>query len=302
VDGHGEVLAEWTEADGTQAHGGVAALVGARRLQQLEALKGARYTPEELEKRVEELGMTPAETGKETGTLYPENQPADETLAGLICRESLRSGIASTETAFVAVRTVAGKSVERTIIVANATPAGWENAQPVMMTGAAMPTLHRMSQMPSMYMVNESSRFDEDVAPVLRKNMAAPSLQMVNSRQSRANTVTLFDAVPTAGVGRTVLAERTIGFKGARGLQASRLLSLIAGGDARAFPEGAELLLFVGDMARARARVRLSDLLGGATRPLNITCADGQVLRLVLLVPGTAAQSLGHLKVTLGIA
>jgi hypothetical protein len=153
-----------------------------------------------------------------------------------------------------------------------------------------------------MYMVNESSRFDEDAAPTLRKNMAAPSLQMVNSHQSRANTVTLFNGVPTVGIGRIVLAERTIGLKGAKGLQASRLLSLIAEGDAGAFPEAAELLLFVGDMARARARVRLSDLLGGATRPLNITCADGQVLRLVLLVPGTSTQAIGHLKVTVGIA
>ena len=108
--------------------------------------------------------------------------------------------------------------------------------------------------------------------------------------------------MPAAGVERIVLAERTIGLKGAKGLQASRLLSLIAEGDAGAFPEGAELLLFVGDMARARARVRLSDLLGGATRPLNITCTDGQVLRLVLLIPGTATQALGHLKITLGVA
>jgi hypothetical protein len=130
----------------------------------------------------------------------------------------------------------------------------------------------------------------------------APSLQAVGARQPRASSVTLFDGVPTAGVGRIVLAERSIGLKGSKGLQASRLLSLIAEGDAGAFPEGAELLLFVGDMARARARVRLSDLLGGATRPLNVTCSDGQVLRLVLLVPGTATQSLGHLKVTLGIA
>jgi hypothetical protein len=114
--------------------------------------------------------------------------------------------------------------------------------------------------------------------------------------------VTLFDAIPISGVGRTVLAERTSGLKGAKGLQASRLLSLIAEGDAAAFPEGAELLLFVGDRARARARVRLSDLLGGATRPLNITCADGQILRLVLLVPGTATQALGRLKITLGVA
>ena len=303
VDGHDEVLAVWTEANGTPVHGGVAALVGARRLQQLEALKGARYTSAEIKKRVEELGMTPAETGKETGTLYPENQPADETLAGLICRESLRSGIASTETAFVAVRTEAGKSVERTIIVANATPEGWEDMQPVMMAGAAMPAVsRRVSSMPPMRVLYEMAVCREDVEPVCHASKATPSLQAVGPRQPGAHSITLFDAVPAAGVGRTVLAERTIGLKGAKGVQGSRLLSLIAEGDAGAFPEGAELLLFVGDMARARARVRLSDLLGGTTRPLNITCAGGQVLRLVLVVPGTATQSLGHLKVTVGIA
>jgi Ca-activated chloride channel family protein len=300
VDGHGEVLAGWTESNGTQVHGGVAALVGARRLQQLEALKGARYTPEELKKRVAELGITSEEAGKETGTLYPENQPADETLAKLICAESLRSGIASTETAFVAIRTEAGKSVERTIIVANATPAGWEDAQQVMMSA---PSMSGVLAEPAVMMSDTCLSYD--AAPAFfsrRASKAAPSLQAVGRRQPRASLVTLFDAIPTSGVGRIVLAERTIGLKGAKGLQASRLLSLIAAGDAGAFPEGAELLLFVGDMARARARVRLSDLLGGATRPLNITCADGQVLRLVLLVPGTATQSLGHLKITLGVA
>jgi Ca-activated chloride channel family protein len=304
TDGHGEVLAEWTEVDGTQTHGGVAALVGARRLQQLEALKGARYTPEELKKRVEELGMTPAEAGKETGTLYPENQPADETLAGLICRESLRSGIASTETAFVAVRTEAGKSVERTIVVANATPEGWEGAQPVMRVAAPMMVNRPMALVPDMAFY-EADVCCSDSGPAYlphRVSKATPRLQAVGARQPRASAVVLFDGVPAAKVERTVLTERTIGLKGARGLQASRLLSLIAEGDAGAFPESAELLLFVGDMARARARVRLSDLLGGATRPLNITCADGQVLRLILLVPSAATQAIGHLKVTLGIA
>ena len=302
VDGHGEVLTTWTEANGTPVHGGVAALVGARRLQQMEALKGARYTPEELKKRVEELGITSEEAGRETGTLYPENQPADETLAGLICRESLRSGIASTETAFVAVRTEAGKSVERTIIIANATPEGWEDAQQVMMMGARMPAVaRRVSEMPPSGVLYDMAVCMEDVQTVRRTSKAAPIFQATDRRQPRASSVTLFDGVPAA-VGRIVLAERTIGLKGAKGLQASRLLSLIAEGDAAAFPEGAELLLLVGDMARARARVRLSDLLGGSTRPLNITCADGQVLRLVLLVPSTGTQASGHLKVTLGIA
>jgi len=305
VNGHGEVLATWTEEDGAQVHGGVAALVGARRLQQLEALKGARYTPEELKRRVDELGMIPVEAGKETGTLYPENQPADETLAKLICQESLRSGIASTETAFVAVRTESGKSVERTIIIANATPEGWEDAGPVMMVGAPMMMNHVRAPVPQSGVLYEADVCCSDLGLAYvprRVNKAAARLQAVGARQPRASSITLFDGVPTAGVGRIVLAERTIGLKGAKGLQASRLLSLIAEGDAGTFPEGAELLLFVGDLARARARVRLSDLLGGATRPLNITCTDGQVLRLVLLVPGTATQAPSHLKITLGVA
>ncbi len=304
VNGRGEVLATWTEENGTQVHAGVAALVGARRLQQLEALKGARYTPEELKRRVDELGMIPVGAGKETGTLYPENRPADETLAKLICQESLRSGIASTETAFVAVRTESGKSVERTIIVANAVPEGWEGAGPVMMVGAApMPAvLRRGSAQHCINDVCQAPMYEAGVSPVYRKSVAAPLLQSVGVRQPRASSITLFDGVPAAGVGRLVLAERTIGLKGAKGLQASRLLSLIAEGDAGTFPEGAELLLFVGDMARARARVRVSDLLGGATRPLNVTCSDDQVLRLVLLIPGMAAQAIGHLKITLGVA
>lgn len=301
VNGHGEMVATWTEENGTQVHAGVAALVGARRLQQLEALRGARYTPEELKRRVDELGMIPEEAGKETGTLYPENQPADKTLAKLICKESLRCGIASTETAFVAVRTESGKSVERTIIVANATPEGWEDAGLVRMAAPMM-----MSQVSSPLLLSrdfyETDVCCSDSGPAYPSRSASPRLQAVGARQPRASAVTLFDGVPAAKVERTVLVERTIGLKGAKGLQASRLLSLIAEGDAGAFADGAELLLFVGDLARARARVRLSDLLGGATRPLNITCTDGQVLRLILLIPGTATQAPSHLKITLGVA
>lgn len=294
VDGHGEVLATWTETNGEQVHGGVAALVGARRLQQLEALKGAQYTQEEFRKRIEELGATPAEGG----TLYPENQPADEILAGLICKDSLRSGIASTETAFVAVRTEAGKLVERTIIVANATPEGWEDIQYAMVAQVAQPMMLKYAS--PMSRVDEAYVLMEDIQPIRRKSMSTPMLQAVDQRQPRAFSVTLFDGVPIVGVGRIMLAERTVGLKGTKGLQASRLLSLIAEGDTRTFPEGAELLLFVGDMARARARVRLSDLLGGAMRPLNITCSDGQLVRLVLMLPGTTPQVLGHLTVVAG--
>lgn len=57
-------------------------------------------------------------------------------------------------------------------------------------------------------------------------------LQAIDRGQPDATTVTLFDGVPAAAVGRIVLAERTIGLKGSKGLQASHLLSLISEGDA----------------------------------------------------------------------
>ena len=268
----------------------MAALVDARVLQQLEVMRGAMYDEARIAAKLAELGVAPAEEcGKEA--LYPENRKPEDGLAEIICRESLRSGLASSATAFVAIRSQAGKSVERSVLVPNAVPQGWEMGRDMMYDSVAAPQimLRRTSLMD--YRVGEAEMADLHVADI-------PVLKMRRQRAgARPDHVMVFDGVP-AGSGRIVLAERTIGRRGARGLQASRLVSLAAQGDAGAFPEGAELLLFIGDMARARARVRLADLLHGAVRPLNVNCADGQLLRLILVVPGSPV--LGHLEVTLG--
>lgn len=290
VDGSGAVLATWAGSSGMQQHPAVAALVGARRLQVLEALRGALYTPEELKKHVEELGIASPEAGQETGTLYPENQSADELLARLIRAESLHSGLISSETAFVAVRTQASKSVERTVIVASAFPEGWKDAEPAIPLSRGL--VYDVSTQPL-----EQARFKKASVKTDRLYASGPDTYV----RPRAPRVTLFDGTPE-GAGRIELVQRTIGLNGATGLVAGCLTSILAEGDAGAFPDGTELLLFVGDMARPRARVRLSDLLGGGVRPLSITCTGGQVLRLVLQVPGTAGGPLGRLKVTLGVA
>jgi Ca-activated chloride channel family protein len=297
VDQAGAVLSSWSESSDEQSYPAVAALVDARVLQQLEAMRGAMYDEAQITAKLAELGVAPAEEGGNKA-LYPGNRKRDDTLEGIICRESLRSGLASSATAFVAIRSQAGKSVERSVVVANAVPQGWEMGQ-LMMVRAPSTVVFRS------HAGNDFGRCFEDIeaAPDVRYFQDnVPASVPTMPQQQRGGTfpdhVTLFDGVP-AGSGRVVLAERTIGLRGTKGLQASRLLSLAAEGDPGAFPAGAELLLFVGDMARARARVQLADLLHGAVRPLNVNCADGQVLRLVLVIPGP--DVLGRLKVTLGI-
>ena len=60
-------------------------------------------------------------------SVYAENVQKDTQsgMRGLLAREALRYGLACSETAFIAVRTEAGKQVEGTAIVANALPSGW---------------------------------------------------------------------------------------------------------------------------------------------------------------------------------
>ena len=291
VDQAGTVLSSWTGQEGEQSYPAVAALVDARILQQLEAMRGARYDEAQMTAKLAELGVAPAEEGGNKA-LYPENRKPDDMLARIICRESLRSGLASSETAFVVIRSEAGKSVERSVIVPNAIPQGWEMGRDMMYASVAAPQIMRRCVSPMDLRVE-----DVGIASVDLADIPVPRVRRQHDG-TQSDHVVVFGGVP-AGSGRIVLAERTIGLRGARGLHASRLLSLAAEGDPVVFPVGAELLLFVGDMARARARVQLADLLHGAVRPLNVNCADGQVLRLVLVVSGPAV--LGRLKVTLGI-
>ena len=59
---------------------------------------------------------------------------------------------------------------------------------------------------------------------------------------------------------------------------------------------GAQLLLYVGDLAEPRARVRLRDLLRQGGRPLNLRKQQGDVVHLVLDDP---AEILGGVELTL---
>jgi len=68
----------------------------------------------------------------------------------------------------------------------------------------------------------------------------------------------------------------------------NRLIISFAGGAPAAESLGAELclLVFVGDLATARAKVKLADLVRqGGARPLNLSRKPGEALRLALVDP-----------------
>lgn len=288
VNSKGLCLATWTgAADEVAGYPAVGMLVGAQRLRQLERLRSEQPSCDELLQRLARIGMAVAPE-----TLPPEaSGDVDAVLGRLILEESLRTGLLSTETAFVAVRTESGKSVEQTLIVPNAVPEGW--ATPVGM-------LHEPGPDATFYrrcggLVSESTILR---APTLFGVPGGTDMPASGHVVTGPTMITLFDGIPQFHGDAAVLVELTVGGQDVPALPAGRLVSLHVAGDLAAFPAGSVLCLYVEDMAQPRARIALAELLDGTDRPLNIACADGQVVRLVL-VSGTPVP--GRLTVTVSI-
>ncbi len=125
------------------------ALFGARRVLALEYLATAHYDAAELSAQLSRLGYDAKQVldGQAGGSSYKENAastPADR-LKTLVASEALEYGLASSETAFVAVRTEAGKQIEATVAVTNALPSGWDGAfAGGASVGMAAPAMMRM--------------------------------------------------------------------------------------------------------------------------------------------------------------
>ena len=107
----------------------IKALFGAKRVLALEYLSAAHYDTDAVREQLTRLGYD-AKTvlsGAQQGAVYAENADVapHDALKKLLVKEALEYGLASSETAFVAVRTEAGKPIEDTVNVANALPSGW---------------------------------------------------------------------------------------------------------------------------------------------------------------------------------
>jgi Ca-activated chloride channel family protein len=219
--------------------------------------------------------------------VYAENvrSEAEKIVRGLLVREAIDYGLACSETAFVAVRTEAGKPVEGTIFVANALPAGWsEDFIGMSVLGA------RAATAPSV--LGDSA---VRIARFASLNLGvSAAVEYAEESAGGHHSVVLFADTPD-------FAEReAILFDSSRAEDAGRLpdratLSLLT----VTFPDGTPdpktidpellLLIFVDDLASPRARVSFVDLVRqGGKRPLNLRRSPGQVVRAVLVDPNGA--------------
>ena len=124
-----EVIRIGVNAQANAARPAIKALFGAKRVLTLEYLITAHYDTNTVREQLARLGYD-AKTvlsGSQQNSVYAENanvQP-QTALKNLLVKEALDYGLASSETAFVAVRTEASKPIEGTVAIANALPSGW---------------------------------------------------------------------------------------------------------------------------------------------------------------------------------
>ena len=264
------------------------ALFGARKVVGLEFLISSGYEKDELADALRRLGYDPAVVllpgGRGRRKVYAENARADAELAlkKLLIAEALDYGLASSETAFVAVRKEAGRPIEGHIAVGNALPAGWSE--------------HFVSSAPTTL---ASMAFS--IAPTRSRGLpsgAGASMGLPRfaahtegARVPAAQEAIVFAGVPQFAQGRVVLIDTSLRQDAGRLPDDATISGLRLG-----FPEGAPdaaavdaglcLWVFLDDLVAPRARVSLSDLLAqGLQRPLNLARRRGQVLRIVLVDP-----------------
>ncbi|MFN8492690.1 MAG: VIT domain-containing protein [Caldilineaceae bacterium] len=291
------------------------ALFGARRINGLEYLMNAGYHGPQLVEQLTRLGYD-AQTvlGKpaQKSGVYIENVRTESgaALRALLVQEALTYHLASAETSFVAVRSEAGERVKGTVAVANALPSGWSgefvraSAAPLM-AGRALgaqtvlpSSLPRPANAPVTGFVASVGKVASSLMSHTRAMAAAPS----PSIPARGQVVIFVGTPPMQGVEACLFDSAQVAGKMPeevviQGIQA-RLLD--GANQPPLTARSVNLLLFVGDLAAPRAKIRLVDLLRQGPRPLNVLRRAGQVVRLVLQDPnGLFTQGGPALEVTL---
>ncbi len=315
--------------EGGAATPGLKALFGADRVRRLEYVMTANYAGEELRAELARLGYdAPASEPK----LYAENAgaAAGKIVRELIVRESLAASVPSSETAFVAVRTEAGKPVTETRIVANALPAGWSDgfasrgiklaSTGLLCAGLSAPPFaaaEACESVDSMLVEFDDLDDDEDAtvpAPMAKQKAAPLPPASVNvEKLLRASSPTGWglqshDVRISVKAGQHSTGDGAVLLGSASGGAGQFTFLSVAFADkaitADTLDPELTLLLFVGDLATPRARVKLVDVLrAGGRRPLNIRRDANLAVRLVVEDPADAWKGgIPALEVVLGVA
>ena len=319
-----EVVAEH-RVEVKSAAPGLKALFGADRVRRLEYVMHANYAGEELRAELARLGYETPAAGE--AKVYAENarDASAKVVRELLVRESLAAGVPCSETALVAVRSEAGQPVTETRIIANALPHGWSDR---FAGGAATlsgglggailgacysmraPTAAADTESVDSCLMEfpdtaiEATRTEADSKPHPKaKRKAAPSKggsssigspsRLSGAAPSRAPIPPATDIHVSVAAGQHATADGAVLFDSASGDAGQFTFLSVAFADkgitADALDPELTLLLFVGDLAAPRARVKLADVLRqGGRRPLNIRLAAGQPVRLTLADPSAA--------------
>lgn len=304
-----EVVAE-QRAEANARVPGLKALFGADRVRRLEYVMNANYGGEALRAELARLGY---EASAGESKVYAENarEASAKVVRGLLVRESLAAGVPSSETAFVAVRNEAGRPVTETRVVANALPAGWTNGFAIGGTGgmllACLSAPAPVGSIDSMLVefgdsdgADATTDFDAlEAAPKKRKAALPPPAALRRAAPAPAASYSRRPVPPAADVrvsvadGQYAPADGAVLFDSASGDAGQFTFLSIAFAD-KAVTAGTidpelTLLLFVGDLAAPRARVKLADVLRQAgRRPLNLRRAANEPVRLTLEDPSGA--------------
>jgi Ca-activated chloride channel family protein len=315
------------------------ALFGARQVLGLEYLMHAGYSLDDLAEGLRRLGYDPDRVlggrQEKPPAVYAENARVEQRalLKGLLAREALAYGLASSETAFVAVRREQGHVIEGTVPVANALPAGWSDrfltagAPPI--AARSMHALHSpgplLAAAPDMIYESFPSGVrspDKGALDQLVRNLRAqgyfaegnqPPAQAAPHAPATMDALDstfteIFSGTPQrADSGEFVLfdtdreGDRRLLPAGDITCAGVRVRFLDGAPDWQSLDSRLCLLLFAGDMAAPRARVRLLDITRqGGERPLNIAVRAGERIRLVLDDPaGAWARQAARIAVTL---
>jgi Ca-activated chloride channel family protein len=327
-----EVLAECKAEPGGDAVAGLKALFGAQRIRRLEYLMHAGLSADELRAELHQLGHDAAGGGG--SKVYAENAraAAGDVVRKLLVAESLAAGLPSSETAFVAVRSEAGRVVSDTVVVANALPAGWSGhflgggGGPAGYAGAVVQSCLMSAPLPAAPPVAgggvRKARSASPPRPGQSMKLAPEMIDRLREASARGAKLNAELTAPAPVVGDTHItvaagqyptANGVVLFDSARDAAshpipaAGRLTSLrLTVADpavtADAIDPGLTLALFVGDPSAPRARVRLADVLRqGGRRPLNVRRDPGQAVRLVLEDPsGGWPAGVPALEIVLG--
>jgi len=302
----------------------VRALFGARLITELELISQAGFAEHELTKRLGALGFSNISIPGDEKTVYHENKVTGtlDITRKIIIEESLKYGILSSVTAFIAVRNEAGERVQETVIVPNALPKGWSDS----FLSSNRKCKSTMVQLPKtrkdrfMYagggsLLDLSARDSNYSSMIMQPDgtMKLPDRNLGKSTLSDIPVGYSFRARPT---GWCIFSGRPIFEQGVAVLYNSAFQQ-----DPKSIPDipvlhrlcitiertlvrdnsRLELQLFVDDPAVPKVKVSVGDLVkSGGCRPLNIRWVNGSAIVLKMLDPdGELRQIPANIKIEL---